>query len=168
MRLDRSKIDSSSWDEIRIEGWFTGLLPPEWEIEEDDEVVLFDPAGFGEMRVSFIINKTSKSKKERATEIISEWREELDCHFDNDVSVLKRTRHVFSLSAEFTASEAEGDLIFWRVIPVIGNKISLDISYSCAVEDRDREENIVDAIVDSIRLLEPSAVKNEVPLSDQG
>ena len=168
MRLNRSELDSSSWDEIRIEGWFNGLLPPEWEIEEDDEVVLFDPAGFGELRVSFIINKTSKSKKERAMEIISEWRDELNSHFDNDISVLKRTRHVFSLSAEFTASETEGDLIFWRIIPVIGKKISLDISYSCAVEDRDREENIVDAIVDSIRLLEPSMEKNEVRLTDQG
>lgn len=166
MRLDRSELDSNKWDEIQIEGWFKALLPPSWEIEEDDEVVLFDPAGFGELRVSFLINKTNKSKKERAQDIINDWKEELDSQYDDDIAVLKRTRKLFVLSAEITASEPEGDLIFWRIVPIIGNRISLDIGYSCPVEDREREEEIVDTIVDSITLLEPAEQGEKVKLTD--
>jgi hypothetical protein len=166
LKLDRSELDSNKWDEIQIEGWFKGLLPPSWEIEEDDEVVLFDPAGFGELRISFLINKTKKNKKERAQDIISDWKEELESQYDDDVSVLKRTRKLLVLSVEITASEPEGDLIYWRIIPIIGNKISLDIAYSCPVEDRDREEEMIDAIVDSISLLEPAVQGTVVKLTD--
>ena len=166
MKLDRSELDSNKWDEIQIEGWFKGLLPPNWDIEEDDEVVLFDPAGFGELRISFLINKTRKNKKERAQDIINDWKEELESQYDDDVSVIKRTRKLLVLSVEITASEPEGDLIYWRIIPIIGNKISLDIAYSCPVEDRDREEEIIDSIVDSISLLEPAVQGATVKLTD--
>jgi len=44
--------------------------------------------------------------------------------------------------------------------------VSLDISYSCSLEDRDREDNIVENIIDSIALLEPVENKIKVPLMD--
>ena len=69
-------------------------------------------------------------------------------------------------SAEVTTSEPEGDLIIWRIIPIIGDKISLDIAYSCPVEDRDSEEEVIDAIIDSITLMEPAEQGEAVKLTD--
>ncbi len=166
MRNERAELDISEWDEIHVDGWFKGLIPPDWEIEDDEEVIIFDPAGFGELRISMFVKNNNKNKKQRAAEIIRDWEAELGGSYKKDVSVFKRRRGLFSLSAEFIGTESDGEMIFWRVFPVIGEKVSLDISYSCPLEDRISEEAIVENIIDSIALLEPAMEKVKVPLVD--
>lgn len=166
MKNDRAKIDKSSWDEIHVDGWFRGLIPPEWEIEDDDEVLIYEPNGFGEIRINMFVKNNNKNKKQRAGEILSEWADELGPSYDKEVSIFKRTRGLLAMSAEFIGSEPDGEMIYWRMFPVIGEKVSLDISYSCSLEDRDREDNIVENIIDSIVLLEPVEYKIKVPLMD--
>lgn len=162
----RVDIDKSAWDEIHVDGWFKGLIPPNWEIEDDEEVIIFDPLGFGEMRLSMFVKNSRKNKKQRAFEIISDWEAELGPSYRKEISIFKRRRGLFALSAEFIGSEPDGEMIFWRIFPVMGEKVSLDISYSCPLEDRSREEAILEYIVDSIALLEPSPEKIKVPLMD--
>jgi len=166
MKNERVKIDRSSWDEIHVDGWFKGLIPPEWEIEDDDEVIIYDPTGFGEIRINMFVKNNNKNKKQRAGEILSEWANELGPSYDKEVSIFKRTRNLFAMSAEFIGSEPDGEMIYWRMFPVIGDKVSLDISYSCSLEDRDREDLLLENIIDSIRLLEPADNKIKVPLMD--
>ncbi len=157
MKIDRPKLDRSSWDEIQIDGWFKALMPPSWEIDDDDEVLIYDPAGFGDLRISLFRKSSGKGKKERAMDIITDWAEELDQRFNYEVAILKRTRSLMIMSVEFIGSEDDGDVVYWRVFAAVGDNISLDICYSCALEDRDRETDIVEGIIDSIKLLEPVA-----------
>ena len=58
----------------------------------------------------------------------------------------------------FISDEPEGEIEYWRIFAIVGEKIALDISYSCEVEDRDREERIIEGIVDSIQLVETGAL----------
>jgi len=166
MKKDQLKIDKSSWDEIHVDGWFKGLIPPEWEIEDDDEVIIYDPDGFGELRLNMFVKNNSRNKKQRAFDIVAEWTKELGASYEKDISFFKRRRGLIALSAEFIGSEPDGEMVFWRIFPVIGEKLSLDISYSCSLEDRSREESIIENIIDSIALLEPDEIKIKVPLTD--
>jgi len=153
---DNDSLDRKNWDEIKIDGWFTALIPPDWEVEDDNEVVIFDPDGFGELTISLIATKSRRGrKKEKAFGVISGWAEELGFLDNSEITMFKRSRALLIASAEFTVDEPEGELAYWRIFPVIGEKIALDISYSCPVEDRDREEAVIEAIIDSIRLIEP-------------
>jgi hypothetical protein len=154
MKIDQYKIDRSSWDEIYIDGWFKALIPPEWEVEDDEQVVVFDPSGFGEMTISLFDDPAPNSKKEKATKMISGWAEELGLLDACEVSIFKRTRDLLIASAECVSDEPEGEIVYWRIFSVIGGEIALDISYSCPLEDRDREETIIEGIVDSIELNE--------------
>jgi hypothetical protein len=154
VKFDQYKIDRSSWDEIHIDGWFRALIPPNWEVEDDEQVVVFDPSGFGEMTISLFNNAGRNSKKEKAANMISDWAEELGLLNTCEVSIFKRTRDLLIASAECVSDEPEGEIVYWRIFPVIGGRITLDISYSCPLEDRDREEMVVEAIVDSIELIE--------------
>ena len=163
---DQTKIDMSSWDEIHVDGWFRGLIPAEWEIEDEEEVVIFDPAGFGEIRMNMFVKNDNKSRKQRASEIIREWSNELGPSYDREVSYFKRRREILALSAEYIGSEPDGEMVYWRIFPLIGEKLALDISYSCSLEDRDRERIIVENIIDSISLLEKIENKIKVPLMD--
>lgn len=155
MKVDQYKIDRSSWDEINIDGWFKTLIPPNWEVEDDDQVMVFDPSGFGEMSINLFTNVGRISKKQKASNMICGWVEELGLLNGYEVSIFKRTRHLLIASAEFVTDEPEGEIVYWRIFPVIGGKITLDISYSCSLEDRDREETIIEGIIDSIELVEP-------------
>ncbi len=155
MKVDLNKIDRSSWDEIHIDGCFRALIPPSWEVEDDDEVIVFDPSGFGELSINQFTNVGRNSKKQKASNMISDWAEELGLLNGYEVLIFKRTRNLLIASAEFVSHEAEGEIVYWRIFPVIGGKITLDISYSCPLEDRDREEAVIEGIVDSIELIEP-------------
>jgi hypothetical protein len=155
MKVGQQKIDRSSWDEIHINGCFKALIPPHWEVEDDDEVIVFDPSGFGEMSINLFTNVSRESKKQKATNMISDWAEELNLLSGYEISILKRTRHLLIASAEFVSDEPEGEVVYWRIFSLIGGKITLDISYSCPLEDSDREEAVVEGIVDSIELIEP-------------
>jgi len=155
MAYNDKSMDTSAWDEIKIDGWFTALIPPEWEVEDDREVLIFDPNGFGEMSVSLVSRDKQKGKRQRAAAVISGWADELGSHDEYEIIMFKRSRDLLIASAEFTSSEPEGELIYWRIFPVIGEKRALDINYSCPVEDREREEDIIEAIVNSVRLIEP-------------
>ncbi len=156
VRIDQDKTDRNSWDEIQIDGWFKALVPPSWEVEDDDqEVVIFDPGGFGELSIALLRISGSESKKERASEIISAWAEELKWQSSREIAIFKRTRDILTVSAETIADEPEGEIVYWRVFAVIGRRVALDIGYCCPVEDRDREEAVIEGIVDSIRLIEP-------------
>ena len=166
MKHDQVKIDKSFWDEIHVDGWFKGLIPPEWEIEDDDEVIIYDPTGFGELRLNMFVKNNNRTRKQRAFDIVREWAKELGPSYEKEVSFLKRRRGFIALSAEFVGSEPDGEMIFWRVFPVVGEKLSLDISYSCSLEDRNREESIIENIIDSGTLLEPVENKIIVPLTD--
>ena len=156
MKVGQYKIDRSSWDEINIDGWFRALVPPNWEVEDDEEVIVFDPSGFGEMSINLFTNVGPNNKKQKASSMIADWAEELSLLNGYEVSIFKRTRSLLITSTEFVSNEPEGDIVYWRIFPVIGRKISLDINYSCPLEDRDREEAIVEGIVDSIELIEPT------------
>ena len=156
MKVDQYKIDRSSWDEIHIDGWFKALIPPNWEVEDDEEVIVFDPSGFGEMSINLFTNVGRNSKKQKASNMISDWAEELGLLNGYEVSIFKRTRDLLIASAEFVSDEPEGEIVYWRIYVVIGGKISLDISYSCPLEDRNREEAVIEGIVDSIELIEPT------------
>ena len=79
MRQDKPKIDKSSWDEIQVDGWFKGLIPPAWEIEDDEEVIIYDPTGFGELRLNLFVKNDQRTRKERAADIVREWTKELGC-----------------------------------------------------------------------------------------
>ncbi|UCE65990.1 MAG: hypothetical protein JSU85_14220 [Candidatus Zixiibacteriota bacterium] len=166
MKHDQVKIDKSSWDEIHVDGWFKGLIPPEWEIEDDDEVIIYDPAGFGELRLNMFVKNNNRSRKQRAFDVVNEWAKELGSSYEIEVSFFKRSRGLIALSAEFVGSEPDGEMIFWRIFPVVGEKLSLDISYSCSLEDRNREETVIENIIDSITLLETAENKIKVPLTD--
>lgn len=158
MKIDQDKIDKNSWDEIQIDGWFKVLVPPSWEVEDEDkEVVIFDPSGFGELSIALLSISGEQSKKERASEIIAAWAEELNWQAGHDIAIFKRTRDLLIVSAETIADEPEGEIVYWRVFAVIGRRIALDIGYCCPVEDRDSEETIIEGIVDSIRLIEPES-----------
>lgn len=161
MIANNDNIDKSSWDEIKIDGWFTAMIPPDWEVEDDREVIIFDPNGFGELSISLIDHESRGRKKQRASRVITGWAKELGLHNGCEVTIFKRSRDLLIASAEFMSDEPEGEFVYWRIFPVIGEKSALDVSYSCPVEDRDREENVIEAIVDSIRLLEPQ----ELPLA---
>jgi hypothetical protein len=156
VKTDQDKTDRNSWDEIQIDGWFRALVPPNWEVEDDDqEVVIFDPSGFGELSIALLSISGAESKKERASEIISAWANELSWEPRRESAIFKRTRDILTVSAETIADEPEGEIVYWRVFAVIGRRIALDIGYCCPVEDRDREENVIEGIIDSIRLIEP-------------
>lgn len=154
MKVDQYKIDRSSWDEIYIDGWLKALIPPKWEVEDGEEVVVFDPSGFGEMTINLLADAGRNNKKEKAARMISDWTQELGLLGACEVSIFKRTRDLLIASAECVSDEPEGEMVYWRIFPVIGGKITLDISYSCRLEDRDREETIIEGIVDSIELVE--------------
>jgi hypothetical protein len=124
-------------------------------VEDDRDIIIFDPNGFGELTISIVTNMTGLRKRQKASHVISDWAEELGIYHSREITVFKRNRDLLVVSAEFMADEPEGELIYWRIFPVIGDKIALDVSYSCPVEDRDREETVIETIVDSIRLIEP-------------
>ncbi len=125
-------------------------------MEDDDEVIVFDPSGFGELSINLFTNVGRNSKKQKASNMISDWAEELGLLNGYDVLIFKRTRNLLIAASEFVSHETEGEIVYWRIFPVIGGKITLDISYSCPLEDRDREEAVIEGIVDSIELIEPT------------
>jgi hypothetical protein len=158
MKIEQQRTDRNSWDEIQIDGWFKAQVPPSWEVEEDDdEVIIFDPSGFGELSIALLSISGVESKRQKASEIISAWAEELKWQSTQDIAIFKRTRDILTVSAETIADEPEGEIVYWRVFAVIGRRIALDIGYCCPVEDRDREEAVIEGIVDSIRLAEPDS-----------
>ena len=156
MKIDQRIIDRSSWDEINIDGWFKALIPPTWDYDDDDEsdLVIFNPDGVGELNITFLEKAVGRGKREIANEIISGWAEELGQEYNIETSIIKRTKDLLIISAEFIADEPEGEVEFWRIYAVVGSKIVLDVNYNCEVEDRSLEEKIVEGIVDSIRLQE--------------
>lgn len=166
MKRDQIKIDKSSWDEVHVDGWFKGLIPPDWEIEDDEEVIIYDPTGFGELRLNMFVKNDNRNKKQRAFDIVLEWEKELGRSYEKEVSFFKRRPGLIALSAEFVGSEPDGEMVFWRIFPVIGEKLALDISYSCSLEDRNREETVIENIIDSISLLETVDSKKKAPLTD--
>jgi hypothetical protein len=158
MKVDQRIIDRSSWDEINIDGWFKALIPPTWEVDDEEEVVIFDPDGFGELNISFLEKVNGRGKREIASEIIAGWAEEFGKELDYEAVIVKRSKDILILSAEFISDEPEGEIEFWRIFAVIGNKIALDVNYSCDIEDRSREEEIIEGIVDSIQLTEEDEI----------
>ena len=154
MKIGEHIIDRSSWDEINIDGWFKALIPPTWEVDDEDEIIVFDPDGFGELNINFLEKSHVKSKKETASEIIESWGEELGQEYGVEMNIVKRSKNLLIVSADFVADEPEGEVEFWRIYAVVGDHIALDVNYNCEVEDRDREESIIDGIVDSIQLID--------------
>ncbi|OGC89891.1 MAG: hypothetical protein A2W25_08920 [candidate division Zixibacteria bacterium RBG_16_53_22] len=158
MKVDHHIIDRSSWDEINIDGWFKALIPPTWEVDDEDDVIIFDPEGFGELNITFLERTIGRSKRDVAGDIIAGWAEELDQYNGYEANIVKRSKEVLIVSAEFTADEPEGEVEFWRIFAVVGDKIALDINYSCDVEDKEREERVVEGIIDSIQLIGTGAL----------
>jgi hypothetical protein len=154
MKVDQHIIDRSSWDEINIDGWFKALIPPNWEVDDEEDVVIFDPDGFGELNISFLEKINGRGKRDIANEIIAGWAEEFGHELDYESSIIKRSKDLLIVSAEFIADEPEGEIEYWRIFAVIGNKLALDVNYSCSIEDRDREERIIEGIIDSVELSE--------------
>jgi hypothetical protein len=153
MKVDHRIIDRSSWDEINIDGWFKALIPPTWEVDDEEDVIIFDPGGFGELNITFLERTAGRSKRDIAAEIVAGWAEEFGQFIDYEANIVKRSKDLLIVSAEFTADEPEGDVEYWRIFAVVGDKIALDINYSCDIEDRNREERIVEGIIDSIQLI---------------
>lgn len=154
MKIDQHIIDRSSWDEINIDGWFKALIPPEWEVDDEDDIIIFDPDGFGELNINFLEKSDGKGKKEIAGEIIGSWAEELDQQDNFEMNIVKRSKDLLVVSTEFVADEPEGEVEYWRIFAVVGKDIALDVNYNCEVEDRDREEKIIEGIVDSIQIID--------------
>lgn len=154
MKVSERIIDRSSWDEINIEGWCKALIPPTWEVDDEGEIIVFDPDGFGELNFNFLEKSNDKSKKETATEIIESWAEELGQEYNYEMNIIKRSKNLLIVSADFVSNEPEGEVEFWRIFAVVGNEIALDVNYNCEVEDRDREERIIEGIVDSIQIID--------------
>jgi hypothetical protein len=152
MKVDHRIIDRSSWDEINIDGWFKALIPPSWEVDDEEEVIIFDPDGFGELNITFLERSAGRTKRDVAGEIVAGWAEELDQYNGYEASIIKRSKDLLIVVADFTADEPEGEVEYWRIFAVVGDKIALDINYSCDVDDREREERIVEGIIDSIQL----------------
>lgn len=154
MKVDQQIIDRSSWDEINIDGWFKALIPPSWEVDDDDDVIIFDPDGFGELNISFLEKTANRTKRYIAGEIIAGWAEELGQQLEYESNIIKRNKNVLITTGEFISDAPEGEIEFWRIFAIIGNKIALDVNYNCDIEDRDREERIIEGIIDSIELFE--------------
>ncbi len=152
MKANQNIIDRSSWDEISIDGWFKALMPGNWMIDDEEEVILFDPDGYGELNINFLEKSQEKGKKEIAAEVIESWAEELGQEFNYEIELVKRTKDLLIVSAELITDEMEGEVEYWKIYAVIGKNIVLDINYNCDVNDRKREEDIVDGIVDSIQI----------------
>lgn len=166
MKVDQQIIDRSSWDEINIDGWFKALIPPTWEVDDDDDVIIFDPDGFGELSINFLEKVNGRSKRNIAREIIAGWAEELG-QLDYESNIVKRSKDLMIVSAEFIADEPEGEIEYWRIFAVIGNKVALDVNYSCEVEDRDREEQIIEGIIDSVVLNEDDSIIEKYLQNDE-
>ena len=166
MKVDEYKIDRSSWEEISIDGWFKALIPPNWELDDsDEEVIIYDPNGFGEICVNFLEKEITDRKKEAAAEIIHDWSRQLGHNNGHEITIFKRSKDQLVMTSEFIADEPEGEIEFWRIFALIGQQKVLDISYSCPIEDRDREESLIDGIVDSIKLVDDiDQVENPVDL----
>jgi len=154
MKVHQQIIDRSSWDEINIDGWFKALIPPNWEVDDEDDVIIFDPEGFGELNITFLEKSNGRGKKDTANEIMAGWADELGQQPGYEANILKRSKELLIMSTEFISDEPEGEIEYWRIFAIVGEKMALDISYSCEVEDRDREDRIVEGIVDSIQLVE--------------
>lgn len=154
MKVEQQIIDRSSWDEINIDGWFKALIPPTWEVDDEEDVIIFDPDGFGELNISFLEKAPNRSKRDIAGEILSGWAEELGQAMEYESNIIKRTKNVLIMTGEFISDEPEGEIEYWRIFAIIGNKMALDVNYNCEVEDRDREERIIEGIIDSIELFE--------------
>jgi hypothetical protein len=166
MKVDQHIIDRSSWDEINIDGWFKALIPPTWEVDDDEDVIIFDPDGFGELSINFLEKVNGRSKRDIASQIVAGWAEELG-QLDYESSIVKRSKDLMIVSAEFIADEPEGEIEYWRIFAVIGNKIALDVNYSCEVEDRDREEQIIEGIIDSVELNEEDSIIEKYLQNDE-
>ena len=162
MKVEQHIIDRSSWDEINIDGWFKALIPPTWEVDDEDEIVIFDPEGLGELNISFLEKFNGRGKRDIANEIISGWAEELGQLMDFESTIIKRSKSLLIMSAEFISDEPEGEIEFWRIFALIGNKIALDINYSCGIEDRSREESVIEGIIDSIELYEENGLTETI------
>jgi hypothetical protein len=168
MKVDQHIIDRSSWDEINIDGWFKALIPPTWEVDDEEDVIIFDPDGVGELSINFLEKVNGRGKREIAGEIITGWAEELG-QMDYESSIIKRSKDLLITSADFIADEPEGEVEYWRIFAIIGNKVALDVNYSCEVEDREREEQIIEGIIDSIQLNEDDgAIERLIQNGDEG
>ena len=154
MKVEQQIIDRSSWDEINIDGWFKALIPPTWEVDDEEDVIIFDPDGFGELNISFLEKAQDRSKREIASDILAGWADELGQAPEYETAIIKRNTNVLIMSGDFIADEPEGEIGYWRIFAIIGNKIALDVNYNCEVEDREREERIIEGIIDSIVLFE--------------
>jgi len=158
MKVDQHIIDRSSWDEINIDGWFKALIPPNWEVDDEEDVIIFNPDGFGELNISFLEKTANRTKRAIAGEIIAGWAEELGQQLEYESSIIKRNKNVLIMTGEFISDDTEGEIEYWRIFAIIGNKIALDINYNCDIEDRDREESIIEGIIDSIELFEENGL----------
>jgi hypothetical protein len=167
MKVDLHIIDRSSWDEINIDGWFKALIPPNWEVDDEEDIVIFDPDGVGELNISFLEKDDDRGKREIANEIIAGWAEEFGHELDYESNIIKRSKELLIVSSEFIADEPEGEIEYWRIFAVIGNKLALDVNYSCSIEDRDREERIIEGIIDSIELSEDEALLENLGKKDK-
>src|SRR4030065_1545752 len=99
MKVDHHIIDRSSWDEINIDGWFKALIPPTWEVDDEDDVIIFDPEGFGELNITFLERTIGRSKRDVAGDIIAGWAEELDQYDVYEANIVKRSKEVLIVSA---------------------------------------------------------------------
>ena len=167
MKVDQHIIDRSSWDEINIDGWFKALIPPNWEVDDEEDVIIFDPDGFGELNISFLEKADGRGKRDIAHEIVAGWAEEFGHELDYETSIIKRSKELLIVSSEFITDEPEGEIEYWRIFAVIGNKLALDVNYSCNVEDRDREEGIIEGIIDSIELTEDQNLLDSLGKGDE-
>ena len=153
MRTNRQDIDRTSWDEVCFEGYFKALIPPTWEIEGEDEILLFDPEGCGELAVSVLKRVYWAGKRQVANQVIEDWAQELKQQPSEKI-FFKRTAQLLVIAAEFVGIEPEGDISYWRVFAIVGDRFALDVSYSCDIELRNEEAALVEAVVDSVRLAE--------------
>jgi hypothetical protein len=168
MKVEQKIIDRSSWDEINIDGWFKALIPQNWQVDDDEDVIIFDPDGFGELSITLLEKETNRTKRDIASEILAGWADELGQSLEYETAIIKRNTNVLIMSGEFIADEPEGEIGYWRIFAVIGNKIALDVNYNCEVEDRDREERIIEGIIDSIVLFEENTqIEESEPHSEE-
>lgn len=116
-------------------------LPDEWDEEHDDEgVTLFNPVGCGQLEISTIVRDEPVDDgflEFMAAEHLEAGAEPDECEY-GDFEGLE-----FSYDDEGNA---------WREWYLCAENIMLYVTYQCPVADEGREDDEVDAILESLAL----------------
>ena len=135
-------------------GWFTLRLPDGWESETEDCVTtLRGPLGLGVIFVSGGRHAGGRQASFGGADFLVRFLTSIGVRIGED-AVARSARdgcRVYSYSRDDEGRH-------WRYWSITDDETALLISYTCSAEDRGRETDEVDDIIDSVRLFHSATV----------